>query len=79
MKIFIFLLQNPFLLSKWGCLPKTRVQSDENWPSYELRKSRAEIFSIFEKNSTLRKKIIFKDRDLQIFLRPLCMYTIGFV
>ena len=33
-----FLLLNPLVLSKWGCLQKTRAQKVENWPSYELPK-----------------------------------------
>ena len=45
-----FLLQNPFLPKKCGCLQKTRAQSLKIWPRYEglkLKKKHFKKFSFF--------------------------------
>ena len=53
-----FLLQNPILLSKWGCLQKTRPQYLKNWLSYSHIKFEKKFwifFKNFEKIFSLRK------------------------
>ena len=42
-----FLLQNPILLSKWGCLQKTRPQYLKNWLSYSHFKFENFCFEFF--------------------------------
>ena len=47
-----FSLQNPILLSKWGCLQKTRPQYLKNWLSYshiKFEKNFLNFFQNFEK------------------------------
>ena len=45
-----FLLQDTFLLTKWGCLQESRAQYVKNWPRYEgfkIEKKTISKFSIF--------------------------------
>ena len=44
-----FLLQNPILLSKWGCLQKTRPQYLKNWLSYSHIKFENFFLKFFQK------------------------------
>ena len=44
-----FLLQNPILLSKWGCLQKTRPQYLKNWMSYRHIKFEKKFLKFFQK------------------------------